>query len=79
MKRMTIDEKVALLMQGTDYGDETIAAAMARELGERLLESEKSGRPLHVYCGTIRAARTSTSVTRSHCANCASFRILGTR
>src|SRR3970040_785224 len=51
MKRMTIDEKVALLMQGTDYGDETIAAAMARELGERLLESEKSGRPLRVYCG----------------------------
>src|SRR3972149_76342 len=51
MKRMTIDEEVALLMQGTDYGDETIAAAMARELGERLLESEKSGRPLRVYCG----------------------------
>src|SRR3989304_1156126 len=52
MKRMTIDEKVALLMQGTDYGDETIAAAMARELGERLLESEKSGGRLRVYCGS---------------------------
>jgi tyrosyl-tRNA synthetase len=51
MKRMSIEEQVALLMQGTDYGDDAIAAAMARELGERLAESERAGKPLRVYCG----------------------------
>ncbi len=44
---MTLDEQVALLMQGTDYGDETLKANMAQELRERLAE----GRPLRVYCG----------------------------
>lgn len=51
MKRMTIGEQVALLMLGTDYGDDAVAEAMGRELGERLAESEKAGRPLRVYCG----------------------------
>jgi tyrosyl-tRNA synthetase len=44
---MNLDEQVALLMQGTDYGDETLQANMAHELRERLAE----GRPLRVYCG----------------------------
>jgi tyrosyl-tRNA synthetase len=44
---MNLDEQVALLMQGTDYGDDTLRANMARELRERLAE----GRPLQVYCG----------------------------
>ncbi len=48
---MSIDEQVALLMQGTDYGDEQVKQAMARELKERLIEAEKTGRPLKVYCG----------------------------
>lgn len=48
---MTLDEEVALLMQGTDYGDPQTAAAMARELRARLDSSHKSGRPLKVYCG----------------------------
>ena len=48
---MNIQEQVALLMQGADYGDPTIADAMAKELEERLIESEKTGRPLRVYCG----------------------------
>jgi tyrosyl-tRNA synthetase len=47
----SIDEQVALLMQGTDYGDEQLKQAMARELKERLIESEKTGRPLKIYCG----------------------------
>jgi tyrosyl-tRNA synthetase len=51
MKKMTIDEQVALLMQGTEYGDENLTKAMADELRERLLEAEKEGRPLQVYCG----------------------------
>jgi len=44
---MNIDEQVALLMQGTEYGDEQLRRTMAAELRERLLE----GRPLRVYCG----------------------------
>ena len=48
---MNIDEQVELLMQGTEYGDEFLKKAMAGELRERLLGSQKSGRPLHVYCG----------------------------
>lgn len=48
---MSIDEQVAYLMQGADYGDEQVKQAMAGELKERLLEAEKEKRPLRVYCG----------------------------
>ncbi len=48
---MSIDEQVALLMQGTEYGDEQVKQSMARELKERLTEAAQSGRPLKVYCG----------------------------
>ena len=44
---MTIDEQVALLMQGTEYGSEQMKQAMSAELRKRLLER----RPLRVYCG----------------------------
>ncbi len=47
----SIDEQVALLMQGTEYGDETLKQNMAAELKQRLIESERQGRPLRVYCG----------------------------
>jgi len=43
----SLDDQVTLLMQGTEYGDEQLQAAMAAELRERL----KEGRPLRVYCG----------------------------
>jgi tyrosyl-tRNA synthetase len=48
---MSIDEQVALLMQGTEYGDEQLKAAMQRELKERLIEAARDQRPLRVYCG----------------------------
>jgi len=51
MTTMNIDEQVALLMQGTEYGDEQLKQAMANELRERLIEAENAGRPLKVYCG----------------------------
>ncbi len=51
MKGMPIGEQVVTLMQGTDYGDDAIAAAMAQELAERLAESKWTGVPLRVYCG----------------------------
>lgn len=48
---MKIEEQVATLMQGTEYGDETLRRAMETELRERLQEAEKSGRKLRVYAG----------------------------
>ncbi len=48
---MSIDEQVALLMQGTEYGDEQLKEAMQRELKERLIEAARDQRPLRVYCG----------------------------
>ena len=38
-KKMTIDEQVAYLMQGADYGDAQVKKAMAEELKVRLLEA----------------------------------------
>jgi tyrosyl-tRNA synthetase len=48
---MNIDDQVALLMRGTEYGDEALREVMAQELRARLLEAEKDNRPLRVYCG----------------------------
>jgi len=44
---MDIDEQLALLMQGTEYGDENLERSMRSELRSLLLEE----RPLRVYCG----------------------------
>ena len=48
---MNIEEQVELLMQGTEYGDEDLKNAMTNELRQRLIDAEKEGRPLRVYCG----------------------------
>jgi tyrosyl-tRNA synthetase len=48
---MNIEEQVELLMQGTEYGDEELKNAMSAELRQRLMDAEKEGRPLRVYCG----------------------------
>ncbi len=48
---MNVDEQVAFLMQGTEYGDEAVKQAMTEELRERLTQAEKEGRPLRVYAG----------------------------
>jgi len=48
---LTIDEQVATLMQGTEYGDNKLKLAMQKELHERLVEAEKEKRPLRVYAG----------------------------
>ncbi|MDP6793230.1 MAG: tyrosine--tRNA ligase [Anaerolineales bacterium] len=44
---MDIDQQLALLMQGTEYGDENLERSMRTELRALLLEE----RPLRVYCG----------------------------
>lgn len=49
--KLSIDDQVAWLMQGSDYGDEITQTHMAAELRERLLESHQTGRPLRVYLG----------------------------
>lgn len=48
---MNIDDQVELLMQGTEYGDDELRNAMARELRERLALCQAEGRSLRVYCG----------------------------
>jgi len=47
----TIDEQVDILMSGAEYGDPQTKETMRKELRERLVEAEKSGRQLRVYCG----------------------------
>lgn len=51
MRAMSIEEQVDLLMQGTEYGDDELARAMAEELRQRLVEAQAEGRRLRVYCG----------------------------
>ena len=48
---MTIKEQIEVLMSGTAYGDHDIRENMRRDLHARLLECEREGRPLRVYCG----------------------------
>ncbi|MGA9397227.1 MAG: tyrosine--tRNA ligase [Anaerolineaceae bacterium] len=48
---MDIKGQVEFLMQGTEYGDDELKAAMAKELSERLVEAEKESRPLKLYAG----------------------------
>jgi tyrosyl-tRNA synthetase len=51
MSKPGIDEQLAILMQGTEYGDPALKQAMAAELRERLILAEKEQRPLRVYAG----------------------------
>ena len=48
---MNINEQVELLMQGTEYGDDGLRKTMESELRQRLVEAEKEGRKLRIYCG----------------------------
>lgn len=63
MSKYTIDEQVAILMRGVEYGDEQTKEHMRAELRERLTESEKTGRPLRVYAGFD---PTGTDLTLGH-------------
>lgn len=48
---MDLKKQVEILMQGTEYGDDELQAAMATELLARLKKAESEERPLRVYCG----------------------------
>jgi tyrosyl-tRNA synthetase len=47
----SIDKQVATYMRGAEFGDQQIKEQMAKELRQRLIEAQKEGRPLRVYCG----------------------------
>lgn len=51
VRQASIDEQVEVLMSGAEYGDPETRETMRRELRERLIEAEKDGRALRVYCG----------------------------
>ncbi len=58
-RRATVEEQLAVLMRGTQYGDPSLRATMEDELRERLRE----GRPLRVYVGID---PTATVITLGH-------------
>ena len=47
----SIEEQIAILMQGVEMGDEKLRDAMQTELKEKLIQSAKTGEPIRVYCG----------------------------
>ncbi len=51
MQKMTIDEEVRYLMQGTEYGNPELKQKMALEPKERLTAVKHEDRSLRVYCG----------------------------
>jgi len=54
-----VEQQLAILMRGVDFGDDQIYERMKEELRERLCE----GRPLRVYCGYD---PTATDLTLGH-------------
>jgi len=48
---MNINQQVTYLMRGVDYGDPAMFETMKKELRDRLIEADRSGKPLRVYCG----------------------------
>lgn len=50
-QKVSIDQQVEVLMSNTGYGDDQTRKTMYQELRERLIEAEKEGCPLRVYCG----------------------------
>lgn len=76
---MNINEQVEYLMQGADFGDAAIADNMADELRQRLIECEKTGKPLRVYCGYDPTSTDLHPDIPSPCASSASSRNSGMR
>jgi tyrosyl-tRNA synthetase len=46
-----VEEQLAILMRGVEFGDPTTRANMETELRRRLAESARDNKPLRVYCG----------------------------
>lgn len=48
---LPVDEQMAILMRGVDFGDEQTYKNMEADLRARLEASYASGKPLRIYCG----------------------------
>jgi len=48
---MNINQQVTYLMRGVEYGDPSMYDSMKKELRDRLIEADRTGKPLRVYCG----------------------------
>lgn len=46
-----VEEQLAILMRGVEFGDPTTRTNMEAELRQRLTESARDNKPLRVYCG----------------------------
>ena len=46
-----VEEQLAILMRGVEFGDETTRVNMENELRQRLAESLRDDKPLRIYCG----------------------------
>jgi tyrosyl-tRNA synthetase len=46
-----VEDQLAILMRGVEFGDEVTRVNMETELRQRLGESAREGRPLRIYCG----------------------------
>ena len=46
-----VEDQLAILMRGVEFGDEVTRANMEAELRQRLAESAREDRPLRIYCG----------------------------
>jgi tyrosyl-tRNA synthetase len=46
-----VEEQLAILMRGVEFGDPTTRVNMEAELRQRLTESARENKPLRVYCG----------------------------
>ena len=46
-----VEEQMAILMRGVEFGDDRTRTNMEAELRHRLEENSQKGRPLRVYCG----------------------------
>ncbi len=58
-----VEEQLAIILRGVDYGDEQLFEAMREELRQRLEESRTTGRPLTAYVGID---PTGTELTLGH-------------
>jgi tyrosyl-tRNA synthetase len=46
-----VEEQLAILMRGVEFGDPMTRTNMEAELRQRLAESHKNNKPLRIYCG----------------------------
>lgn len=51
MAKIPVEEQVRAIMFGSEFGDPALRNKMGEELRDKLIEAEKTGKPLRVYAG----------------------------